>query len=96
MLLPGVPLGLITTGVQALAGILLPSASVFPLLLCNDTEVLGPQVNRPWQNLAAAITVGLLVVLSLAFTTATVFPDLGGPALGLVLVGAQARRSAWP
>ncbi len=36
VLIPGAPLGLITTSVQALAGVLLPSASVFLLLLCND------------------------------------------------------------
>ena len=42
VLIPGAPLGLITTAVQALAGLLLPSASVFLLLLCNDREVLGP------------------------------------------------------
>jgi Mn2+/Fe2+ NRAMP family transporter len=85
VVLPGVPLGLITVGVQALAGVLLPSASVFLLLLCNDPEVLGPWVNRPWLNLVASTTVGLLVVVSLAFTTTTLFPDLGGPTLGLVL-----------
>ena len=47
VLIPGAPLGLITTSVQALAGVLLPSATVFLLLLCNDTEVLGPWFNRP-------------------------------------------------
>jgi Mn2+/Fe2+ NRAMP family transporter len=36
----GVALGLITTAVQALAGVLLPSATVFLLLLCNDTAAL--------------------------------------------------------
>ena len=36
VLIPGAPLGLITTAVQALAGVLLPSASTFLLLLCND------------------------------------------------------------
>ena len=46
VLLPGSPLGLLTEGVQVLAGVLLPSASVF-LLLCNDREVLGPWVNDP-------------------------------------------------
>jgi Mn2+/Fe2+ NRAMP family transporter len=50
VLIPGAPLGLITTGVQALAGLLLPSATVFLLLLCNDRQVLGPWVNRPWLN----------------------------------------------
>jgi hypothetical protein len=31
--------------VQTLAGVLLPSATVFLLLLCNDTAVLGPWAN---------------------------------------------------
>ena len=39
--IPGAPFGLITTSVQALAGVLLPSATVFLLLLCNDKQVLG-------------------------------------------------------
>ena len=51
VLIPGVPLGLLTTAVQALAGILLPSASVFLLLLCNDREVLGPWMNPRWLNI---------------------------------------------
>src|SRR5580692_10678393 len=36
VLLPGTPLGLLTEGVQALAGVLLPAATVFLLMLCND------------------------------------------------------------
>src|ERR1700674_381550 len=43
-------LSLITVAVQALAGVLLPSASVFLVLLCNDSEVLGPWVNKPWRS----------------------------------------------
>ena len=49
VLIPQVPPGLLTTAVQALAGILLPSATVFLLLLCNDRDVLGPLVNPPGQ-----------------------------------------------
>ncbi|HEY6258185.1 MAG TPA: NRAMP family divalent metal transporter, partial [Xanthobacteraceae bacterium] len=45
VLTPGTPLGLLTNAVQALAGVLLPSATVFLLLLCNDRDVLGPWVN---------------------------------------------------
>ena len=45
VLLPGSPLGLITEGVQVLAGVLLPAATVFLLMLCNDRAVLGPWVN---------------------------------------------------
>ena len=44
---------MITEAVQALAGVLLPSASVFLLLLCNDREVLGP-----WRNRAVAERAG--------------------------------------
>ena len=54
-LIPGAPLGLLTTAVQALAGILLPSASVFLLLLCNDREVLGPWLNPRWLNVLAQL-----------------------------------------
>ena len=43
---PGRPLGLITTAVQALAGVMLPSACLFLLFLCNDRDVLGPWVNK--------------------------------------------------
>ena len=53
MLIPGAPLGVITEAVQALAGVLLPSASVFLLLLCNDREVLGPWRNAGWLNVLA-------------------------------------------
>jgi Mn2+/Fe2+ NRAMP family transporter len=77
VLIPGAPLGLITTGVQALAGLLLPSATVFLLLLCNDREVLGPWVNRPWLNVVAGVIVGVLLLLSGILMATTVFPNLG-------------------
>src|SRR5271163_2268083 len=76
VLIPGAPLGLITTGVQALAGLLLPSASVFLLLLCNDREVLGPWVNRPWLNWVAGLIVGTLLLLSGILMATTLFPKI--------------------
>ncbi|MEU0495748.1 NRAMP family divalent metal transporter [Mycobacterium sp. NPDC006124] len=76
VLIPGAPLGVITTAVQALAGLLLPSASVFLLLLCNDREVLGPWVNRRWLNVVAVAIVAVLLVLSGILMTTTVLPDL--------------------
>ncbi len=76
VLLPGAPLGLITTGVQALAGVLLPSATVFLLLLCNDRAVLGPWVNAPWLNAVAAVIIGALVELSLVLVASTAFPTV--------------------
>jgi NRAMP (natural resistance-associated macrophage protein)-like metal ion transporter len=76
VLIPGAPLGLITTSVQALAGVLLPSATVFLLLLCNDRQVLGPWSNPPWLNAIATVIVGVLVELSLILIASTMFPSL--------------------
>ncbi|MFI1913969.1 NRAMP family divalent metal transporter [Nocardia sp. NPDC020380] len=76
VLIPGAPLGLITTAVQALAGLLLPSASVFLLLLCNDPQVLGPWVNKTWLNVVAGFIVGVLLLLSGILMATTLFPNL--------------------
>jgi Mn2+/Fe2+ NRAMP family transporter len=70
VLIPQVPLGLLTTAVQALAGTLLPSATLFMLLLCNDREVLGPLVNPRWLNvISAAVTGGLFALSALLIVT---------------------------
>jgi Mn2+/Fe2+ NRAMP family transporter len=76
VLIPGTPLGLLTTAVQALAGILLPSASVFLLLLCNDREVLGPWINPRWLNILAVFIIGVLLVLSGTLVVDTLFSGL--------------------
>jgi Mn2+/Fe2+ NRAMP family transporter len=76
VLIPGAPLGLLTTAVQALAGVLLPSASVFLLLLCNDPEVLGPWTNARWLNIVAALIVGVLLLLSGTLVVSTLFAKL--------------------
>ncbi|MDE3070448.1 MAG: divalent metal cation transporter, partial [Acidobacteriota bacterium] len=76
VLIPGAPLGLITEAVQALAGVLLPSATVFLLLLCNDREVLGPWVNPRWLNGVASLIVTTLVGLSLVLVLSTAFPGI--------------------
>jgi len=75
VLLPGAPLGLITVGVQTLAGVLLPSCTLFLLLLCNDRAVLGPWVNGRWLNLFTASVVGLLVLMSFVLIAAVLFPE---------------------
>ena len=95
VLIPGAPLGVITLAVQALAGVLLPSASVFLLLLCNDREVLGPWRNPGWLNALASVIVATLVLLSLILMATTVFPNInvtavalgGGAALAVGLLG---------
>ncbi|MEA2657151.1 MAG: hypothetical protein QOI23_2516 [Chloroflexota bacterium] len=104
VLIPKAPLGLITTAVQALAGILLPSATVFVVLLCNDRDILGPWVNRPWLNIVAAVIVSVLLLLSMVLVVSTAIPTvdvnrlvlvLGGVmALALVVGGAWAWRGA--
>jgi Mn2+/Fe2+ NRAMP family transporter len=76
VLIPGSPLGVLTAGVQTLAGVLLPSASVFLLLLCNDRQVLGPWVNGRATNLFTSIVVGVLITLSIILTSAVLFPDI--------------------
>jgi Mn2+/Fe2+ NRAMP family transporter len=93
VLIPGTPLGLLTTAVQALAGILLPSASVFLLLLCNDREVLGPWMNPRWLNILAVFIIGVLLVLSGTLVVDTLFSGLNAAktaiwlAIGLAAVG---------
>ncbi len=78
-------LGLITQGVQALAGVVLPSATVFLVLLCNDRKLLGPWSNTLRQNIVAWTIVWGLVLLSLALTAATLFPQLSTNTIGIGL-----------
>jgi Mn2+/Fe2+ NRAMP family transporter len=77
VLTPRTPLGLLTNAVQTLAGILLPSATVFLLLLCNDKPVLGPWVNGRSTNLFTGAVTAVLVVLSIILTASVLFPDIG-------------------
>ena len=95
VLIPGAPLGLLTTAVQALAGVLLPSASVFLLLLCNDPEVLGPWVNHRWLNVLASVIIGVLLTLSGTLVVTTLFPHFNSAQVAiwlsaLLLAGAAA------
>jgi Mn2+/Fe2+ NRAMP family transporter len=112
VLLPGVPLGFTTVSVQVLAGLLLPSATVFLLLLCNDTAVLGPWVNGRLLNAAVSSIVAALLALSAMLMVTALFPSapavlvgaaIGGLAmLGLVAVGVsdilrrRGSRALWP
>ena len=107
VLIPGAPLGVITLAVQALAGILLPSASAFLLMLCNDEQVLGPWRNPAWLNAIAAVIVAVLVLLSLILMLSTLFPAVNVTTVALIggivmtvcllalgLVALRARRGA--
>jgi Mn2+/Fe2+ NRAMP family transporter len=87
VLAPGMPLGTLTSGVQTLAGVLLPSATVFLLLLCNDKAVLGPWVNGIKTNVFTSTVVWVLVLLSVILTASVLFPSIGGAAIIAVLGG---------
>ncbi|HYA45143.1 MAG TPA: NRAMP family divalent metal transporter [Acidimicrobiales bacterium] len=87
VLIPNAPLGLMTLAVQALAGVLLPSAAVFLLLLCNDREVLGPWVNKPWLNALATLIIGVLLIMSLVLVATTVFPSVDVKTVSIALGG---------
>jgi hypothetical protein len=80
----------LTNAVQILAGVLLPSATVFLLLLCNDKAMLGPWVNGRWLNLFTGAVIWVLIMLSIILTAATVFPDMTGKTILTVLAGGTA------
>ena len=87
VLIPGSPLGLLTVGVQVLAGVLLPSATVFLLMLCNDRHVLGPWVNGTRMNLFTSAVIAVLVILSLVLTAQVLFPSMSSNAILDMLAG---------
>jgi NRAMP (natural resistance-associated macrophage protein)-like metal ion transporter len=87
VLIPGMPLGLVTNAVQTLAGVLLPSATVFLLLLCNDKAVLGPWVNSKKVNVFTSVVIGALVMLSIVLTASVLFPNITGGQIMAILVG---------
>ncbi|MCR6494443.1 NRAMP family divalent metal transporter [Cellulomonas sp. P24] len=88
VIIPGSPLGLLTEGVQTLAGVLLPSATVFLLLLCNDRGVLGPWVNGRAMNVFAGAVIAVLVMLSTILTASVLFPQItSGQILVILAVG---------
>ena len=94
VLIPGAPLGLIIEGVQALAGVLLPSATVFLLLLCNDRAVLGPWVNRRGTNVFAFAVVTLLITMSVVLTVSVALPGITGRQILGILLGCTAAAVA--
>ncbi len=87
VLIPGSPLGLITEGVQVLAGVLLPSATVFLLLLCNDRDVLGPWVNGRKTNAFTSAVIAVLITLSVVLTASVLFPAITARQIIMIVAG---------
>ncbi|HEX6452209.1 MAG TPA: NRAMP family divalent metal transporter [Trebonia sp.] len=72
----GNDLGVVIDGVEALNGILLPSALVFLILLANDRAVLGPWTNSTAQNWVAGVIAWAVTTFSLAPLVTTFFPNV--------------------
>jgi Mn2+/Fe2+ NRAMP family transporter len=52
---------------QVFNGLLLPVVMIFMLKLINKHELMGEHTNSTWFNLAAWITAGIVIVLSLIY-----------------------------
>jgi NRAMP (natural resistance-associated macrophage protein)-like metal ion transporter len=91
-------LSLVTLMVQAMCGLMLPSTTIFVLLLSNDRDILGPWVNRRWLNVLASVIVTVLVVLSIVMMVSTVFTSINVVKLFIVtaLVGLVALALGLP
>ena len=78
VLVPRFPLEFVVLTVNVIAVLAMPPALVFLLLLVNDREVMGDQVNSKWANVAGVAVTVLLIIAGLGFGLATVFPKLLG------------------
>jgi hypothetical protein len=67
-------LNVVINGVEALNGILLPSALVFLILLANDKAVLGPWSNGAALNWVAGVIAWVVTTFSLAPLVTTFWP----------------------
>jgi len=90
VLIPGSPLGLITEGVQVLAGVLLPAATVFLLMLCNDKSVLGPWVNSRKTNAFTGSVIAVLITLSVVLTASVMYPAITATQIFVIMGGCAA------
>jgi len=79
VLIPRAPLEFIVLTVNVIAVLAMPPALVFLLMLVNDRDVMGEQVNGWWANFFGIAVTLLLICAGLIFGLATVFPKvLGG------------------
>ena len=82
--------GLITEGVQVLAGVLLPAATVFLLMLCNDKAVLGPWVNSAKTNAFTSAVIAALVTLSIVLVASVMVPAITATQIIAIVAGCAA------
>jgi len=70
VLVPNFPLFHVMVLSQVANGVLLPFVLIFVLLLINDRELMGAYTNSRWYNITSWITVGVMVVLTIAMVIA--------------------------
>ncbi len=66
LLIPRFPLVHVIVVSQVVNGIVLPFVLIFMLMLANDRELMGDQVNARWYNVTAWITIAITIALTLA------------------------------
>ena len=78
VMMPNLSLGFLNLSVQVIATVFMPAAMLFLLMLLNDRELMGEQVNSARRNaVAVAIMVGL-IVCNVLYGIATLFPHALG------------------
>ena len=78
VLIPNLPLSFLNITVQVVASIFMPAALLFLLLLVNDKEMMGPHVNKKWENAAIILIMIVLVAMSSLYGLSLVFPNIFG------------------
>jgi Mn2+/Fe2+ NRAMP family transporter len=74
ILLPNMPLIGIMYYSQVINGLLLPFVLIFMLILVNDHRIMGEYVNGRTMNFITWLTVGVLILLSLAIVITSLLP----------------------
>jgi NRAMP (natural resistance-associated macrophage protein)-like metal ion transporter len=73
ILFPNMPLVAIMFYSQVINGILLPFILIFMILLINDRRIMGDYVNTKIMNWVTWLTVGILILLSVAMVFSAIF-----------------------
>jgi NRAMP (natural resistance-associated macrophage protein)-like metal ion transporter len=74
ILFPDMPLLAIMFYSQVINGMLLPFILIFMLLLINDRRIMGDYVNSKFMNGVTWLTVGVLILLSVAMVVTSLLP----------------------
>jgi Mn2+/Fe2+ NRAMP family transporter len=77
VLIPGLDLITVIISSQYLQGLLLPIVLIFMVLLVNEHRLMGRHANGRWLNVAAIVSVGLVIILDVALLGATLLQAVG-------------------